>query len=158
MTRYQKHKIFSLFLIFALVLTMLPTMAIAEDTNEDEDIFSVTVPAVLHLTVSKDGTVYAADTAQIVNDSTSAVSVTNVSLFAENGWEIVPYSTNMANEKVNAKRIGFCINGAESGTTFVERQIAKDGTLDLDYDAVVSATSEPIDEQVLTVVFVLGWA
>ena len=36
--------------------------------------------------------------------------------------------------------------------------IAKGTALSLDYDAVVSATSNPINEQVLTVVFVLDWA
>ncbi len=124
--------------------------------------FSVTVPATLNLTVSKEGTVYAASSAQIVNNSMGAVSVTNVMLNTENGWEIVPYSTNMANTKVDAKLIGFYLNGAESdGSDYLTLsnnwQINKNDALDLTYDAVVSATSDPINEQVLTVVFVLGW-
>ena len=125
--------------------------------------FSVTVPATLNLTVAKNGTVYAATSAQIVNNSTGAVCVTSVELTAENGWQLVPYSTNMADEKVDAKRIGFALNGAKSdGTATLPMSgswdIAKDGALSLDYDAVVSATSTPINEQVLTVVFVLDWA
>ena len=32
------------------------------------------------------------------------------------------------------------------------------GTLPLAYDAVVSALSEPVDEQVVSVLFVLEWA
>ncbi len=125
--------------------------------------FSVTVPATLNLTVAKDGMVYAATTAQIVNNSTGAVSVSSIKLNTENGWQLVPYSTNMANAKVDARLIGFYLNGAESdGTENLPMshnwQIAKNDALTLDYDAVVSATSEPIDEQVLTIVFVLDWA
>lgn len=125
--------------------------------------FSVTVPATLNLTVAKNGTVYAATSAQIVNNSTGAVCVTSVKLTAENGWKLVPYATNMADVKVDSKQIGFSLNGAESdGSATLPMSgswvIAKDAALSLDYDAVVSATSTPINEQVLTVVFVLDWA
>lgn len=125
--------------------------------------FSVTVPATLNLTVAKNGTVYAATSAQIVNNSTGAVCVTSVKLTAENGWQLVPYSTNMADVKVDSKQIGFSLNGAESdGSATLPMSgswvIAKDSALSLDYDAVVSATSTPVNEQVLTVVFVLDWA
>ena len=125
--------------------------------------FSVTVPATLNLTVAQNGTVYAATSAQIVNNSTGAVCVTSVKLSAENDWQLVPYSTNMADEKVDSKQIGFALNGAKSdGTATLPMSgswvIAKDGALSLDYDAVVSATSTSINEQVLTVVFVLDWA
>lgn len=125
--------------------------------------FSVTVPATLNLTVAQDGTVYAATSAQIVNNSTGAVCVTSVKLTAENGWLLVPYSTNMADVKVDSKQIGFSLNGAEGdGSATLPMSgswvIAKDAALSLDYDAVVSATSNPINEQVLTVVFVLDWA
>ena len=125
--------------------------------------FSVTVPATLNLTVAKNGTVYAATSAQIVNNSTGAVCVTGVKLTAENGWKLVPYATNMADVKVDSKQIGFSLNGAESdGSATLPMSgswfIAKDAALSLDYDAVVSATSNPFNEQVLTVVFVLDWA
>jgi len=128
--------------------------------------FSVTVPAFLTLTVSQDGTVYAAVTAMIYNNSTGEITVTDITLSAENGWTIVPFDTNMANEKVNTKLIGFRINGSESTTdgdsedlTLNEEwNIAADSMLPLDYGAVVSALSKPIDEQVLTVVFIVGWA
>ena len=124
--------------------------------------FSVTVPANLSLTVSKNGEVYAATSAQIVNNSTGAVCVTSVKLSAENDWQLVPYSTNMADVKVDSKQIGFSLNGAESDSSATlpisSWVIAKNSVLSLDYDAVVSATSNPINEQVLTVVFVLNWA
>ncbi len=128
--------------------------------------FSVTVPAVLTLTVSETGEVYSAENAEIVNHSTDAVKVTQITVTSENGWTLVPFDRNMANEKVDSKQIGFILGNAEttqSGNTedlnLTENwTITIDGTLPLDYDAVVSAMSEPIEEQVLTLVFVLDWA
>ena len=128
--------------------------------------FSVTVPAAIRLTVSERGEVYAADNAQIVNNSTDAVEITAITLTAENGWSIVPYATNMANAKVDAKQIGFRINDAETVSNGSAENlavgngwtIAEGDDLPLDYDATVSATSEPISEQVLTIVFIVDWA
>ncbi len=128
--------------------------------------FSVTVPASLSLTVSKTGAVYAASKAEIVNRSTAAVRVSGITVHAENGWTLVPYRRSMAAEKVDSRQIGFFINGAESRETGSAEslllngawQIAKGASLPLSYDAVVSATSYAISEQVLTVVFVLEWA
>jgi len=128
--------------------------------------FSVTVPATLSLTVSKSGEVYAATSAVIANNSTDTVRVTGITLKAANGWTIVPYTTNMANRKVDSKVIGFSVNNAKSARTGTTEaltlsanwNIAKGASLSLNYDAVVSASSEPIKEQVLTVVFVVDWA
>lgn len=129
--------------------------------------FSVTVPAGMVLTVSETGEVYAAQNAQIVNNSTAAVAVTEINLSVNNGWKIVPYATNMASAKVNSKLIGFRINNAQTSVTgnseaFDLRsgwRIEKDAALPLDYDAVVSAMSRSVtNEQVLTVVFIVEWA
>ena len=128
--------------------------------------FSVTVPVSLSLTVSEHGSVYAADNAAIVNNSTGAVAITGVTVSTANGWTIVPYRSNMAAAKVDAKHIGFSMNSAQSATTGNSENlplsgawsIAKGATLPLSYDAVVSAMSQPVNEQVLTVVFVLDWA
>ncbi len=128
--------------------------------------FSVTVPANLSLTVSKNGDVYSATSAQIANNSTAAVKVSSIEISTVNGWSLVPYATNMANAKVDAKFIGFKLNGAVSTATGNSENltlnsdwiIAKGDALTLDYDAVVSATSDPISEQVITIVFVLRWA
>ena len=127
--------------------------------------FSVIVPAGMTLTVSKTGTVYAASNVRIVNRSTGAVSVSSVTLRTENGWTLVPFSTNMATEKVDSRKIGFSVNGAQSRTTGAEEALPLGGgwripdgeALPLHYDAVVSAASRPISEQVLTVIFVLEW-
>lgn len=128
--------------------------------------FSVTVPASLTMTVSKYGEVYTSDNAVIVNNSTGAVEVTAVTVSAVNGWTLVPYNTGMATAKVDTKLIGFSLNGAQSATTGSSETLSFPGTwsipagnsLSLSYDAVVSAMSEAVNEQVLTVVFVLEWA
>lgn len=129
-------------------------------------VFSVTVPVSLALTVSEQGEVYAATGAEVVNHSTAAVKVTGVTVSAVNGWTLVPYGTDMALEKVDSRLIGFALNGAETaskGTTEAlaltgDWTVPLDGTLPLAYDAVVSALSEPVDQQVISIVFVLEWA
>lgn len=127
--------------------------------------FSVTVPTTMVLTMGTDGEVYAPSDVVIVNNSTAAVSVTKADVSARNGWNIVPYSTNMANEKVDAKKIGFKMNGIQtdsSGTTDSLSYnnswiIEKDTSSSVVYDAVVSATSSPIDEQVIEIVYIVDW-
>lgn len=127
--------------------------------------FSVTVPASLTVTVSEHGVVYTATGAGIVNNSSSAVQVSGVTLRAENGWTIVPYATNMAEQKVDSKRIGFALGGIQTAATGKSEQltassmtVSAGATLPVSYDAVVSASSAAINEQVLTIVFVVGWA
>ena len=127
--------------------------------------FSVTVPASLTVTVSEHGVVYTATDAGIVNNSSSAVQVSGVTLRAENGWTIVPYATNMAAQKVDSKKIGFALDRMQTAATGKSElltassmTISAGATLPLSYDAVVSASSAAINEQVLTIVFVVGWA
>lgn len=127
--------------------------------------FSVTVPASLTVTVSEHGVVYTATGAGIVNNSSSAVRVSGVTLRAENGWTIVPYATNMAAQKVDSKKIGFALDRMQTAATGKSElltassmTVSAGATLPLSYDAVVSASSAAINEQVLTIVFVVGWA
>lgn len=127
--------------------------------------FSVTVPASLTVTVSEHGVVYTATGAGIVNNSSSAVQVSGVTLRAENGWTIVPYATNMAAQKVDSKKIGFTLDRMQTAATGKSElltassmTVSAGATLPLSYDAVVSASSAAINEQVLTIVFVVGWA
>ena len=126
-------------------------------------VFSVTVPAGLPLAVTEDGEVTASTDAAIANNSTCDVRVTGVTLRTENGWTLVPFEYNMAAAKVDSKLIGFAIGGAASATEGETESLALTGdwsigagsTMPLDYDANVSATSVGIDEQVLSVVFVV---
>ena len=85
---------------------------------------------------------------------------------SKNGWQLVPYTTDMAHEKVDAQLLGFKINNVQTSKTgdaetFVLNTpwtIAENARLPIDYDAVVSAVSKPVTEQdVLSIVFVLEW-
>ena len=132
---------------------------------EITEIFSVTVPVVLPLTVDENGEVHTGS-AEIINGSTGDVIVSSVSISTKNGWQLVPFNTDMAHEKVDAQLLGFMINDAQTSETGNSETfnlttpwtIAENGRLPLSYDAVVSAVSQPVTEQdVLSVVFVLGW-
>ena len=132
---------------------------------EITEIFSVTVPVVLPLTVDENGEVHTGS-AEIINASTGAVVVSSVSISTKNGWQLVPFNTDMAHEKVDAKLLGFKINGvqtskngnAETFALSAPWEIAENSRMTLSYDAVVSAVSKAITEQeVLSVVFVLEW-
>ena len=126
-------------------------------------VFSVTVPASLPLAVTEDGVVTSSTDAAIANNSTCDVRVTGISLRTENGWTLVPFEYNMAGAKVDSKLIGFAIGNVASTAEGDSESLALTGdwsidagsTLPLDYDANVSATSVGINEQVLTVVFVV---
>ena len=132
---------------------------------EITEVFSVTVPVVLPLTVDENGEVHTGS-AEIINASTGAVVVSSVSISTKNGWQLVPYTTNMAHEKVDAKLLGFKINDAQTNKTGDTEifsltspwEIAENSRLPLSYDAVVSAVSKAVTEQeVLSIVFVLEW-
>ena len=132
---------------------------------EITEVFSVTVPVTLPLVVDESGEVHTGS-AEIINGSTGEVVVSSVSISTKNGWKLVPFSTNMAHEKVDAKLLGFKINDSVTTKTSDAQTfsltspwtIAENGKLPLTYDAVVSAVSQPVTEQdVLSVVFVLEW-
>ena len=127
--------------------------------------FSVTVPAVMMMVVSETGEVTAATNAVIINNSSAAVVVSDVTILSADGWTIVPYETNMADEKVNANLIGFRIENIRTTDYGDSESFTGNWTVDsgdelpLAYDAVVSAASHVItNEQVLTVIFVIECA
>ena len=102
----------------------------------------------------------------VINGSTGEVVVSSVSISTRNGWQIVPYTTDMAHEKVDAQLLGFKINDAQTSKTgdaetfslTAPWTIAENGRLPISYDAVVSAVSKAVTEQeVLSIVFVLEW-
>ena len=123
------------------------------------------MPVVLPLTVDENGEVHVG-AAEIINGSTGEVVVSSVSISTKNGWQLVPFDTDMAHAKVDAKQLGFKINDsvttktgdAETFSLTSPWTIAENGKLPLSYDAVVSAVSKAITEQeVLSIVFVLKW-
>ena len=132
---------------------------------EITEVFSVTVPVTLPLVVDESGEVHTGS-AEIINGSTGAVVVSSVGISTKNGWQLVPFDTDMAHEKVDAQLLGFKINDSETTKTGDAETfsltspwtIAENGRLPINYDAVVSAVSKAITEQeVLSVVFVLEW-
>ena len=132
---------------------------------EITEVFSVTVPVTLPLIVDEGGEVHVG-AAEIINASTGDVIVSSVSISTKNGWQLVPYTTDMAHAKVDAKQLGFKINDsvttktgdAETFSLTSPWTIAENGKLPLSYDAVVSAVSKAVTEQeVLSIVFVLEW-
>ena len=136
-----------------------------EIVGPDTRPFSVTVPVTLPLVVDESGEVHTGS-AEIINASTGTVVVSSVSISTKNGWQLVPFDTDMAHAKVDAKQLGFKINDsvttktgdAETFSLTSPWTIAENGKLPLSYDAVVSAVSQPVTEQdVLSVVFVLEW-
>ena len=131
------------------------------------EVFSVTVPVVLPMAISEDGVIYTAADLNILNASTDDVKVTGLTVETVSGWSLVPFSTNMAQEKVDSKLVGFYINGAETRDSTSSQSLSltgdwtiqKDSALALSYDAVISAMSEAVtDQAILSVVFVLQWA
>ena len=132
---------------------------------EITEVFSVTVPVTLPLVIDENGEVHTGS-AEIINGSTGEVVVSSVGISTKNGWQLVPFNTDMAHEKVDAKLLGFKINGVQTSKTgnaetFVLTapwEIAESGRLPIVYDAVVSAVSQPVTEQdVLSIVFVVEW-
>ena len=132
---------------------------------EITEVFSVTVPVTLPLVVDESGEVHVG-TAEIINGSTGEVIVSSVSISTKNGWQLVPFDTDMAHAKVDAKQLGFKINDsvttktgdAEIFSLTSPWEIAENSRLPLSYDAVVSAVSKAVTEQeVLSIVFVLEW-
>ena len=133
---------------------------------EITEIFSVTVPVTLPLVIDESGEVHTG-TAEIINASTGEVVVSSVGISTKNGWQLVPYTTDMAHAKVDAKQLGFKINDAQTSKTgdaetfalSAPWEIAENSRMTLSYDAVVSAVSQPVTEQdVLSIVFVLEWS
>ena len=132
---------------------------------EITEVFSVTVPVTLPLVVDEGGEVHVG-AAEIVNASTGVVIVSSVSISTKNGWQLVPFDTDMAHAKVDAKQLGFKINdvqtrktgNAETFALSAPWEITENGRLPISYDAVVSAVSQPVTAQdVLSIVFVLEW-
>ena len=132
---------------------------------EITEVFSVTVPVTLPLVIDESGEVHTG-AAEIINGSTGEVVVSSVSVSTKNSWQLVPFDTDMAHAKVDAKQLGFKINDSvttKTGDTetLILRgpwDIAENGKLPISYDAVVSAVSKAVTEQeVLSVVFVLEW-
>lgn len=134
--------------------------------------FSVEVPTSIAVQVAADGTATCASNVKITNGSAAAVKVTNIQM--RNGtWNLVPFTTDFAKEKVDSKKLGFqmTVNGDEVATDKTGEQPlthsadawtmdSYGASLDIQCAAKASAVSEAIsaDESAATIVFTIGWA
>lgn len=120
----------------------------------DGDLYrmSVTLPTDFPLALAPDGSV-ANVPGEIRNGSDCRIEIVSVELRCENGWTAVPYLTDMAFEKVDAKEIGVRLSDAESITagSSVRLSLPASGWLvpsgasfPLELCPKVTAVSEPV--------------
>ena len=119
---------------------------------ESARMFSVTVPAVLPVSVAADGTASVAGDAVIVNYSTDAVRVTDISVQAipGSGWT---YQTTLNSASVPVDTKAFSLTVQPVG------EIAKGEQKVVTYNAVIPPqTTALTDANIARVVFTVAWA
>lgn len=171
-------KVFSLFLVLAMLLSATPVMAaegdqtVPVDLTVEAPIFSVTVPIALPITITEDGEIVTSDSAAIINNSAGPVVISDIQIKGINGWETVNYgSIDMATAKVNTKNVSLQLifGDKDTGTTVSTTgedtndfasfiRLAKAETLPLLYDAEVPAQKTVYESaQIAEVIFTVGW-
>ena len=132
---------------------------------EITEVFSVTVPVTLPLVVDEGGEVHVG-AAEIINASTGDVIVSSVSFLPRTAGSSFPTRPiwrtpkSMRNSLVSRSTMSQTTKTGDAETFSLTSPwtIAENDRLPIDYDAVVSAVSQPVTEQdVLSVVFVLEW-
>ena len=116
------------------------------------EMFSVTVPATLALQIDASGQVHTADNAEIINNSTDTVQVTDITIQGVNGsgWTLAN-AVDIAAAPVNAKVFSLTVEA--SG------EIETAGSMGISYSAVVPAQSEAVaTTDIARVVFTVAWA
>lgn len=157
MGRFLNKYLIVIVALFCIVLFPSTSYATGE-------IFSVTVPMSLPITMNSQGTVTTATDAKIINNSVAAVKATSVKLDLSEtqGWSINP-ALDPSTAKVDGKEIAMTINnhtlldnGALNG--FTGWVIEKNSNLAINYSARLPSQSENRDELIGHVVFTLEWA
>ena len=142
---------------------------------------SVVVPTVLPVAVGTDGTVSTATDAKIINNSFGAVKVANISIEAEQGWNLTAFGdkATLAKEKVDSNKFGFQIalgNGEKKLTdnknaskqTLLDTAIegcfmsgvgdTSANSIGITYDAIVTPVSEAVtNAAIASVLFIIAW-
>lgn len=171
-------KIFSLFLVLAMLLSATPVMAaegeqtIPVNLTVEAPIFSVTLPTALPITITTEGDIETSDSVEAVNNSAGPVVITDLQINGINGWETVAFgSIDMATAKVNSKKVSLQLSFGDKDTGTVIKttgkdtndftgfiRLAKAETLPLLYDAEVPAQSEAYESvQIANAIFIVGW-
>lgn len=146
------------------------------ELTADAATFSVTIPTKLPISVSSTGVITTSDNVVIRNNSHGTVKVSNMTIAALEGWEVVSFDTNMKAEKVGTKKIALNINGdtttGANAITFTQSNFPSingdDGTaategvdaneLLLTYDAKIPAQIEALSNVgAAEVTFTVTW-
>lgn len=153
------------------------------DAGEDDITptkLNVTVPTVLPMAMSDDGTVVTATDCRIINNSYGAVRVRSVTINAACGWHLTAFGDKsiLAGEKVDSNKLGFAMKiggGAQVRTlnndntqVLIHAPVAgcymtgagntSRNTASIEYAAIVTPLSDSVCRAtVATVVFVIEW-
>ncbi len=152
-----------------------------DEGNPAPTAMSVTVPTALAIAVSPDGSVTTGSGAKIVNNSYGPVKVASVQISSAGGWSLTAFGdkSSLAAEKVDSKKVGFRISiggGTNLDTTASPadtQTLLSDAitgcymtgvgdpsknTVDITYDAIVTATSASVtNTAIASVLFVIEW-
>ena len=130
---------------------------------DDENVFSVCVPTALPIYASSDGTVTCADNLQIINNAASPIAVTDITVTAENGWELSDMNEDFSSMPLDSNRFALSFCGSTvplSGCADLANIPALEGyeTFTVFYDARVSPCSCPLEgEMIGSIVFTVGY-
>ena len=167
-------KLFSIFLtgalLFSVSVVSFGAAQIDESGNEGSSRvtlnvasaeFKVTVPTVLPIDVDENNNVTVADDAEIINQCNGSVEVTDVSIESDNGWSIVPFTTDFKKVPVDTKQYGMTMyddDVVDGVPVSLFDVIEGDSELAVVYDGNVAIQSDAIDHlDVGHVVFTIGW-
>lgn len=161
MVNHQVKGLISVLLVVILCLGLTPSVFAAEETG-GEEVFSVTLPTSLPISMDSNHNIYTS-TSYIINNSTSPVEVTAVEVNEQNGWRLCRYSTDFRTRPVDVKEFGLSIQGSNVSTTGYCNSdgfsiIEPYSSEELYYDAVVAAQSDAIQDVLAAVVFTVSWA
>lgn len=180
-------KFWSALVILAMILTLSAsafaagTQTVSSDgasatttvtLTADAATFNVTVPTSIAIRVNADGSVTCPTDVKITNNSTAAVKVSAIEM-RKGTWSLVPFTTDMAAERVDAKKLGFSMtaggntvkttSSADSQTlshTAANWTIEKSANLPIQCSAVASAVSSATSTPATaaSIIFTLAWA
>lgn len=151
-------------LLFAALLLLLAWASEPEAFAADNAAtFSVTVPSVLPVVVSGDGTVTVATDARIVNNSVGTVKLDSISVTPLHAWELDDWDTDYSTVPVDSRQFSMQLGDASvpaSGVVDVSgyAAIGAGGSMALSYDARIAAQTSNLSETIANVVFTVSWA
>lgn len=164
----NSKRILSIFLSLSILLgCSAPALAAVKQVpilvTSEAAVFDVTVPSVLPIGVSADGTVTVSSDTSITNYAPSPVAVKGISVLPLNGWAMDPYNTtNYGPTDLGSKRFSMAFNGEgvqADGTCSTDgfTPIWGDDSTAITYTAKVPIQTASISEDMAKVVFTLGW-